>query len=113
MLMISKEDLEVIRDLLVGSAKDAEDMYCEYNGDRYNLESCDGDTWIDDGKYQFKNEIFELFKNGEGTEVFYGQGVTRSGSYYTDYYYEYESLREVKMVEKTIVVKKWVDIEEE
>lgn len=39
--------------------------------------------WRDDGKYQFGEYIF----SSEGK--FYVLRVSRSGSYYTDYYYDY------------------------
>ena len=56
------------------------------------------DDWFDDGKYSHRYIIFS-YKN-----KLYQLDMTRSGSYFTDYYYDYElDCKEVIKVERTIV----------
>ena len=65
--------------------------------------------WIDDGKYSsFENHIIEF----EG-KFFSFQGYSRSGSYFSDYYYNTEGgdftdlcLKEVQ--KKEVLVSQWV-----
>ena len=63
--------------------------------------------WIQDGKYQYKETIF----NHDGK--IYSLSVSRSGSPFTDWYYEWEDTNEFDCpeVEKIAeVVYKWVKI---
>jgi hypothetical protein len=59
--------------------------------------------WEDDGKYQYQSIIFK--KDGK----FYCNSIQRSGSYFTDYDYEYfTDCNEVQKVEVTTKI--WVNV---
>lgn len=59
--------------------------------------------WDDDGKYQFGGCIF---KHGD---KFYSINVTRSGSYFTDYDFQFNhKVREVKKVQ--VIKEEWVNV---
>lgn len=78
--------------------KSVEEFEYESDGKRYGFYEMDDDGWDDEGKYQYKTEKGKLvqFKGEEGyeTEKEFNFGVSRvvqrSGSYFSDYYYEYE-----------------------
>ena len=65
--------------------------------------------WISSGKWEYQTCVVMNNESGK----YYKYEISRSGSYYSDYYYkhmEYDDgveLSEVKPVEKTIVVKSW------
>ena len=69
----------------------------------------------DDGKYQFGSSIYGIgLLNTEkgydimGDVLFYiKQDFNRSGSYYSDYYYEYEKPYLVEQVTKVITTTEW------
>lgn len=46
--------------------------------------------WEDDGKYQYGFLVIEV------KERYFGIGVTRSGSYFSDYYYHIDDITELK-----------------
>jgi hypothetical protein len=62
--------------------------------------------WEDDGKYSYSRLVFQDIE----TELYYSLELSRTGSYYTDYYYCWEDwsdeveLTEVFKKEKVIVV---------
>lgn len=61
----------------------------------------DETSWDDGGKYQYSTIILKHTETGK----YYGFEVTRSGSYFSDYHYEYDGLdplREYHEVEKVI-----------
>jgi len=66
--------------------------------------------WIDEGKYQFCNIIFEH----EGK--FWSTDVRRGGSYFSEYYYDFEEgktglfVAEVEKVEVTVT--KWQKVKD-
>ena len=75
------------------------------------FKTVDKGEWVDEGKYQYKNIVFEYEnKLWEFT-------MDRSGSYFTDYYYgvleagEGTTAREVEKKEVTIY--KWVAVKDE
>jgi hypothetical protein len=67
-------------------------------------------NWVSEGKYDYRDNILQT-KDGK----FYSHVESRSGSYFTDYYYSWENepdeieLTEVREVEKTIKVWEAVD----
>lgn len=66
-------------------------------------EIVDSGDWIDDGKYSYKETVF---KADDGN--FYSLISSRSGSYFSDYYYDSEDWGdevEVSQVEKIAVTK--------
>lgn len=103
--IISKEDLEIIIENLNESAKDAEDMFCVYNDSEYDLKEIYNDGWSDEGKYSSNFIVYTLQKDKEDTGIRLGQSVTKWGSYYSDYEWEYESIALVE--EKEMTIKKW------
>lgn len=73
--------------------------YCEIiegNG----VEVVEVEDWIDEGKYSYQNTIVKY------QDKFYNVSQSRSGSYFTDYFYNDPVVTEVKPVEKTITI--WV-----
>lgn len=91
------------------------DYTYELNGKRYGFQEIDeDDSWDDQGKYQYKTEKGQLVELDEDNytvlqEFNYGvrRDVQRSGSYFSDYHYEYEDyepfeIREVEIPEVII-----------
>lgn len=82
----------------------------EYDTGKYKI--IKKDDWVDDGKYSFCGVVFQVLETGK----YYQQSYSRSGSYFTDYYYDYEDwpseveLDEVEPVEETIVKVTWVPV---
>lgn len=90
---------------------DNEDWYEELgatvNGVEYGLDIVDDGDWDDQGKYQYKDVTGVLCKTSEdGSVTKYDiavtQYITRSGSYFSEYYYEYEPLQVDQLVLKVI-----------
>lgn len=90
---------------------DNEDCYEELgamiDGVEYGLDIADEGDWIDEGKYQYKDVTGILCKTSEdGSVTKYDiavtQYITRSGSYFSEYYYEYEPLQVDQLVQKVI-----------
>lgn len=64
-------------------------------------------NWDDQGKYQYKDVIGILCKFSEDGlvtkyDIAVTQYITRSGSYFSDYYYEYDPLQVDQLVQKVI-----------
>ena len=76
--------------------QDIEDFQCTYNNKIYGFKDIRDDNWDDEGKYQYKTEqgqLIEMDKNYKELRLFnfgISRSVQRSGSYFTDYNYEYE-----------------------
>ena len=90
---------------------DNEDWYEELgatvNGVEYGLDNVDDGDWDDQGKYQYKDVTGVLCKTSEdGSVTKYDiavtQYITRSGSYFSEYYYEYEPLQVDQLVLRVI-----------
>ena len=90
---------------------DNEDWYEELgatvNGVEYGLDNVDDGDWDDQGKYQYKDVTGVLCKISEdGSVTKYDIAVTqyirRCGSYFSDYYYEYEPLQVDQLVLRVI-----------
>jgi len=73
---------------------DLDDFVYEYDGKTYMFKEVGDDSWDDQGKYQYKNEegqlieIDEKYKEIQSFNFGVSRGVSRSGSYFTDYYYD-------------------------
>ena len=83
------------------------DLYATINGIKYETYVVDESDWDDQGKYQCKDVIGVLCKISEdGSVTKYDiavtQYITRSGSYFSEYYYEYEPLQVDQLVQKVI-----------
>lgn len=80
---------------------------CEFNGERYSTEALLESDWDDGGKYQYKEEYGLLCKLDndrniiEKYDVCIVNGITISGSYFTEYDYENE-FRAEQIVKKVI-----------
>lgn len=86
---------------------DCEDLRATINGTKYRLHIIDDGSWIDEGKYQYKDTTGVLCKIAESGivteyDIAVTQYITRSGSYFSDYYYEYDPLEVRQLVQKTI-----------
>lgn len=102
-------DLEEAKEIV--SHFNNEDWYEELgatvNGVEYGLEIVDDGDWDDQGKYQYKDVTGVLCKTSEdGSVTKYDiavtQYITRSGSYFSEYYYEYEPLQVDQLVLRVI-----------
>lgn len=66
------------------------------------------EPWRDEGKYQYQEVVFQE----EGFEGYWMLSVTRSGSYFSDYDFQYDTTAtQVKPVEKISI--SWVGVREE
>jgi len=90
---------------------DNEDWYEELgatiDGVEYRLEIVDDGDWDDQGKYQYKDVTGVLCKTSEdGSVTKYDiavtQYITRCGSYFSEYNYEYVPLQVDQLVQKVI-----------
>lgn len=102
-------DLEEAKKIV--SHFDNEDWYEELgatvDGIEYGLDIIDDENWDDQGKYQYKDVTGILFKISEDDsvtkyDIAVTQYITRSGSYFSEYDYEYEPLEVHQLVQKVI-----------
>jgi len=76
--------------------QDFEDFEYTYNNKIYGFKDITEDSWEDDGKYQYKTEQGQLiemddrYREIQSFNFGVSRSVQRSGSYFTDYHYEYE-----------------------
>ena len=75
-----------------------------YNGISYNVVELEDSGWEDEGKYQYSDTTYQLVSFDKEVkawpcdesiidryDLFLNIGITRSGSYYSDYWYAYDS----------------------
>lgn len=102
-------DLDKAKEIV--SHFDNEDNYEELgatiDGVEYGLDIVDETDWDDQGKYQYKNVtgiLCEILEDGSVTkyDIAVTQYITRSGSYFSDYYYDYDPLQVDQLVQKVI-----------
>lgn len=85
-----------------------EDIGEEINGVHYGVKVLEEGDWDDEGKYQYRTDIgvlCEYDNDWNMTKMFdiaVTSQMTRSGSYFSDYYYEYEDLEVNKIIKKVI-----------
>ena len=85
-----------------------EDIGDEVDGVNYGVKVLDEGDWVDEGKYQYRTDIGVLCKYDDKWNVVkmfdiaVTSEITRSGSYFTDYNYDYEDLEVKKIVKKVI-----------
>ena len=60
-------------------------------------------TTEDEGKYQYGGTIYRVCLNKEATDMCIMETWSRSGSYYSDYYYGYNELQPCEEYTRTIV----------
>ena len=85
-----------------------EDIGEEVNGTNYGVKVLDKGGWIDEGKYQYKTDMGVLCEFDDKWnivkmfDIAITSEIIRSGSYFTDYNYEYEDLEVNKIIKKVI-----------
>lgn len=85
-----------------------EDIGEEVNGTNYGVTVLDEGDWIDEGKYQYRTDIGVLCEYDEKWNVVkmfdiaVTSEITRNGSYFTDYNYDYENPEVNKIIKKII-----------
>lgn len=85
-----------------------EDIGEEVNGIHYGVKVLEEGDWDDEGKYQYRTDIgilCEYDNDWDVTKMFdiaITSQMTRSGSYFSEYYYEYEDLEVNKIIKKVI-----------
>lgn len=85
-----------------------EDAGTVLNGKKYKTELLEDENWDDQGKYQYKYQTGILCECDDqwGTvkkfDIALTLCITRSGSYFSDYYFEYEKPEVHKIVKKVI-----------
>lgn len=85
-----------------------EDIGEEVNGTNYGVKVIDEGDWIDEGKYQYRTDIGVLCEFDDKWNVVKMfdiaavSKITRSGSYFSEYNYEYDNLVVNKIIKKVI-----------
>lgn len=85
-----------------------EELGVTIDGVEYGLDIVNEGDWDDQGKYQYKDVTCILCKFSEDSsvttkyDIAVTQYITRSGSYFSEYYYEYEPLQVDQLVQKVI-----------
>lgn len=93
--LVSDELLQELKDFLVARCNTEvdlmEDLVFLYNGKNYSFELLKESAWDDQGKYQYQ-DVDYILKDEEGNymNVMAEVVVTRSGSYFSEYDYEYD-----------------------
>lgn len=83
-----------------------EDVAVEYNGKKYGVDIIQKGDWIDDGKHKHKKDIGILCKYNENWEIekryniAVTQNISWTGSYYSEYRYEYSQPEMCKIIKK-------------
>ena len=85
-----------------------EDISDEVNGANYGIKVLEEGDWIDEGKYQHRTDIGVLCEFDDKWnivkmfDIAVSSEITRNGSYFTDYNYDYENLKVNKIIKKVI-----------
>lgn len=84
-----------------------EELGAEINGEDYCIYPIDESDWDDQGKYQCQDVTGILCKSDKDGrthkyDIAVTQSITRSGSYFSEYYYEYDPLEVRQLVQKVI-----------
>ena len=85
-----------------------EDIGDEVDGVNYGVKVLDEGDWVDEGKYQYRTDIGVLCEFDDKWNVVkmfdiaVTSEITRSGSYFTDYNYDYDDLGVNKIIKKVI-----------
>lgn len=107
---LTEMSLEDARKIVGEFNKDSflEDIGEEVNGVNYGVKVLDEGNWEDKGKYQYRTDVGVLCQYDERWNVVkmfdiaVTSEITRSGSYFTDYNYDYEDLELNKIIKKVI-----------
>lgn len=85
-----------------------EDIGEEVNGVNYRVDVFDEGDWVDRGKYQYRTDIGVLcvcddkWNVVKMFDIAVTSEITRSGSYFSEYNYEYDDLVVNKIIKKVI-----------
>lgn len=84
-----------------------EELGATVDGIEYGLDIIDDENWDDQGKYQCKDVtgvLYKISEDGNVTkyDIAVTQYITRSGSYFSEYDYEYDPLEVRQLVRKVI-----------
>lgn len=85
-----------------------EDIGEEVNGVNYRVDVLDEGDWVDGGKYQYRTDIGVLCECDDKWnivkmfDIAVTSEITRSGSYFSEYNYEYDNLMANKIIKKVI-----------
>ena len=85
-----------------------EDISDEINGVNYGVKVLEEGDWIDEGKYQYRTDIGVLCEFDDKWnivkmfDIAITSEITRSGSYFSEYNYEYDDLVVNKIIKKVI-----------
>lgn len=87
--------------------EDCEDLYANIDGVEYETYIVEESDWDDQGKYQYKDVTGLLCKVSEDNsvtkyDIAVTQYITRCGSYFSEYNYEYAPLQVDQLVQKII-----------
>lgn len=77
------------------------ELYELFQDEAKSVEIVEDGDWIDDGKYSFKDTIVKY------QDTYYQISESRSGSYFTDYYYNDPDIYQVTRREETVVKTFW------
>ncbi len=95
-----------------------EDNGAKIEGISYGICEFREDAWIDEGKYQYTNETGRLCSFDENWnviekfDIYLDQPISRSGSYYSDWYYMYQPI-EPFTIETVMIPEKIIPAHEE
>lgn len=102
-------DLEEAKEIVshFNTGEDCEDLYANIDGVEYETYIVDESDWDDQGKYQYKDVTGLLCKVSEDNsvtkyDIAVTQYITRCGSYFSEYNYEYAPLQVDQLVQKVI-----------
>lgn len=82
---------------------------------KFCFEEIEDEGWEDEGKYQNNGYVFRVSVYSvndeflEDLELYVKQYASRSGSYYSDYYYEYDAPFRVERIKKVVEIEEWVE----
>ncbi len=88
--------------------RDAEDFKVVVDNVKYGFKIIEDTGWEDDNKYDYRTITFQLVERDEKYktinefDAYFEQSSSRTGSYYTDWYYGYDEITRLKRVEKVI-----------
>ncbi|WP_304429288.1 hypothetical protein [Romboutsia ilealis] len=85
-----------------------EDIGDEINGVNYGVKVLEEGDWIDEGKYQYRTDIGVLCEFDDKWnivkmfDIAVTSEITRNGSYFSEYNYDYDNLVVNKIIKKVI-----------
>lgn len=93
-----------------------QEVWLELDSEKFKFcfEEVEDEGWEDEGKYSNNGYVFRVsVYDAEGgfvedLDLYIKQYASRTGSYYSDYYYEYEEPFRVTKIKKIVEVEEWV-----